>query len=141
METHYIYSQVKVTGSGTQYPSGSALVKIPGVYDGVKWPDIWADNFKTFTIAGPAPAFGGNGGTNNAAPKPPADPSPSIPASSSHSSNSHPTAALSSPVTPSSAATPSKSTSSSQATPTGQCRGRKARRFEQHAARNAKRHY
>ncbi|KAI0699254.1 glycosyl hydrolase family 61-domain-containing protein [Cytidiella melzeri] len=131
--------QVRVTGSGSTSPSGSSLVKIPGVYATTTWPDIWADGFKSFNIPGPAPAFGGSGGTNNAAPAPPT--ASSLASSSPLSPSSSPSAASASLATPSSLPTPSKSSSSLQASATGQCRGRMARRSQRHAAMSAKRHH
>lgn len=56
-----IFSQVKVTGTGTKQPSESDLVSIPGLYSGATWPNIYSD-FGTFTIPGPPPVTFGAGG-------------------------------------------------------------------------------
>ncbi|KAI0092942.1 glycosyl hydrolase family 61-domain-containing protein [Irpex rosettiformis] len=124
--------QVEVTGGGNKYPSGSALTTIPQVYTNFKTPDIWADGFNSFTIPGPAPAFGSSSsGANNAPPSSSVDPSPSV--SPSSSSHAIPQSA--------SSATPSKSNASSHASQTGTCRGHKARRALHHAAFGMKRHH
>ena len=75
-------SQVKVTGGGSKQPSAADLVDIPGVYDSTVFPDIWADNFHSFTVPGPPVAFATSGGTANAGSPPPAAPEES--SSSSH---------------------------------------------------------
>lgn len=149
-----VSSQVKVTGGGNKQPAAADLVKIPGVYDNVQFPDIWADNFHSFTVPGPPPAFGNNGGTVNAGSPPAVTPSA---VTSSHaaptSSSSHVTTA-SSPVTapskPIVSAQPSASSTLVSASPTstGRCRSRSvrrqlntnAKRMVKHHAR-AKRHH
>lgn len=140
-------AQVKVTGSGTQTPPSSDLVKIPGVYDSFKWPDIWSDSFHSFTIPGPKVAFSNSGsGTNNAAPEPPAA-SPSKASPSTAASSSHiPTASHSGAV---SSATPSSSpVFPPSSAPTGKCHSRMVKRrksaqrsVQGHAALNVRRQH
>ncbi|KAF9010490.1 glycosyl hydrolase family 61-domain-containing protein [Cyathus striatus] len=50
-------SQVRVTGSGTQQPDPQDLVTMQDVYNDVTFPNIYS-NFGSFTVPGPAPAFG-----------------------------------------------------------------------------------
>lgn len=50
--TNITASQIRVTGTGTEKPDGKYTVSIPGVYDGVHWPNIWKD-FGSFTMPGP----------------------------------------------------------------------------------------
>ncbi|KAI0051245.1 lytic polysaccharide monooxygenase [Auriscalpium vulgare] len=45
-------TQVNVTGGGSGVPSDASLVSIPGLYDGVQWPDIY-NNFQGLTLPGP----------------------------------------------------------------------------------------
>jgi hypothetical protein len=140
-------AQVKVTGGGNRQPAAADLVKIPGVYDNVVFPDIWADDFHSFTVPGPTPAFGSNGGTVNAgSPPPPADPSSPAP---SHTTSSSPAAGPSkSPVAaPTESVTlshPSASSTLVSASPssTGKCRsGHKVRRqLQAHAGRAVRNH-
>ncbi|OSD06900.1 lytic polysaccharide monooxygenase [Trametes coccinea BRFM310] len=86
-------AQVKVTGDGSQEPSGSELVSLPGLYNNVNWPDIWDDNFKSFAVPGPAPAFSGSSSGSDGS-----DTSPSsTPASSAHASSTPATTSSAAP--------------------------------------------
>ncbi|TBU33784.1 glycosyl hydrolase family 61-domain-containing protein [Dichomitus squalens] len=146
-------AQLSVTGSGTQTPSGSELVSIPGVYNDVKFPDIWSDSFKSFTIPGPAPAFSGSGSGSGAS-----GPAPSSTKSSATASSTHVTSAAASSAEVSTSArsthvstsvhtsatdsvTSSIATSSASAS-TGRCKS-KARRsmVKRHVSHLAKRHH
>ncbi|KAA1474275.1 hypothetical protein DENSPDRAFT_803824 [Dentipellis sp. KUC8613] len=52
-------TQVNVSGGGSGIPSGQYLVSIPGLYNGVQWPNIY-NNFQGLTIPGPPVVqFGG----------------------------------------------------------------------------------
>ncbi|KAF8639584.1 hypothetical protein AX17_001485 [Amanita inopinata Kibby_2008] len=58
-------SQINVSGTGTGQPSSNDLVSIPGLYNGVTFPDIYSD-FGNFSIPGPPSVTltdlnGGNG--------------------------------------------------------------------------------
>lgn len=112
-------SQVNVQGSGTQQPPSSDLVSIPGVYDNVKFPDIWDDNFHSFTLPAPPVAFA-SGGTST----PSSSPSPAE-SSSTHSSSSAATSHASAPTSTSVLAQPPASSSVVSAPPsagTGKCK-------------------
>lgn len=93
------YSQVKLTGTGTGQPSEADLVSIPGLYDGVTFPNIYTD-FGNFTIPGPPPVtFTGNGAPSSSSmatpatssgtivPSPGSNPTTVAPAPTSHQSN------------------------------------------------------
>ena len=138
-------SQVKVTGGGDQLPASKDLVSIPGVYDNVVFPDIWAPSFHTFTVPGPAVAFSSNGATDSTGSSPPTASSTPSSAHTTHApstSSSHvsTTQSTHAPTVTHSASSTHVSASSqvSATSSTGQCRsGRKVRR---HAKANAKRH-
>ncbi|TCD71245.1 Esterase/lipase/thioesterase [Steccherinum ochraceum] len=150
-------TQLKVTGSGNAQPSGSQVVSIPGIYDSVKFPDIWSDGFKSFTIPGPALFAGGsssgNGGNddNNQAPPPPASSSPPKPAGNAGSTppsttSSSSTSSISAPAPSSTPAKGSSSpvTTAPSASSTGRCRQNKRRSEKRMAKRHvgfAKRHH
>jgi hypothetical protein len=79
-------TQIRVSGSGSDIPSDSEMVSIPGLYDGHVFPDVWS-NPTQYTMAGPAvPAFaasvnpsGPSSGGGGAAPAPPSPPAASSP--------------------------------------------------------------
>ncbi|KAJ3480341.1 hypothetical protein NLI96_g8421 [Meripilus lineatus] len=130
-------AQVEITGNGNRAPAPENLVSIPGLYNNVKFPNIW-DPFGTFAAPGPAPAFTGG---DKATPSPvKEDP---VPASSSKVSSTR--AANSTPTTKSPSvaaapnAAPNKSSSSAPPSATGKCRSRKARRALRRHASLAKR--
>ncbi|KAI0630388.1 glycosyl hydrolase family 61-domain-containing protein [Trametes polyzona] len=149
-------AQVEVTGGGNQLPSGSSLVSFPGAYDNAKFPDIWSDNFHSFTIPGPALAFSGS---NSGSEEPQAPSSSSTHASSSsaatHTASStqvHTSAAPSAPASASSAVSRASSvahTASSapaskpSSTGTGRCSSKRSRRgmLKRHVSHQAKRHH
>ncbi|KAF9501911.1 hypothetical protein BDN71DRAFT_499033 [Pleurotus eryngii] len=100
-------AQVNVNGSGQGKPSDSDLVSLPGLYDGVTFPNIYTD-FGTFTIPGPPPVtFDGH----EAAPSPTT--SVKAPATS--------TAVGSSNSTSSGIGNSGSNPPSQQATPSAQC--------------------
>jgi hypothetical protein len=145
-------SQINVKGSGTQEPATADLVSIPGVYDNTKFPDIWADDFKSFTLPGPPLVQLGSQGTTNAG-SPPPPPASVMSSSATHapttesaapSSAAHPSAVHAS--APTSAPRPSASSSLVSApapAATGRCKSRMVKRLNrEHAAkRHAKRQH
>ncbi|KAH8119241.1 glycosyl hydrolase family 61-domain-containing protein [Phellopilus nigrolimitatus] len=46
-------TQVNVSGDGNAQPSSSEIVAIPGLYNGVQFPDIWTQTFDTWDAPGP----------------------------------------------------------------------------------------
>ncbi|KAH9858689.1 glycosyl hydrolase family 61-domain-containing protein [Lenzites betulinus] len=151
-------AQVKVSGSGTQVPSGASLVSIPGLYTGFTFPDIWDDNFKSFTIPGPAVAFtGSSSGSEQSDPAPSSTHASSThaPTSSaaSHAASStqvHTSAVTSAQESATPAAASSVHTSSTVAaskpssTGTGRCSSKRSRRrgmVKRHVSHLAKRHH
>ncbi|KAI0329410.1 hypothetical protein GY45DRAFT_1253005 [Cubamyces sp. BRFM 1775] len=148
-------AQVKVTGGGSKVPSGSELVSLPGLYNGVQWPDIWDATFKTFAAPGPAVAFSGSSSGSD-------DSDSGSTPSSSHASSSSPTAASSAgshsassthvntsaatsaqeSASPSAASHASSVVSSSKPTSTGRCSAKKRRGMvKRHVSHHAKRHH
>ncbi|KAI0063685.1 hypothetical protein BV25DRAFT_405449 [Artomyces pyxidatus] len=105
-------TQVNVTGNGSGVPSDQYLVAIPGLYNGVQWPDIY-NNFQGLTLPGPPVVELGQGSTASA------DPSSTAPSSTSASrttaSSASQTTAISS--VPAASSTPLSSAPKS----TGQC--------------------
>ncbi|KAI0358477.1 hypothetical protein OH77DRAFT_1397441 [Trametes cingulata] len=145
-------AQVKVTGGGSQVPSGSSLVSLPGLYANVKWPDIWSDNFKSFNVPGPAVAFtGSNGGSNDSDPAPSSSthaPSSSAASHAASSTQVHTSAATSAQASASSAASHASSAShvspaaSSAPSSTGRCSTKRRRGMvKRHVSHHAKRHH
>ncbi|CDO72529.1 Auxilliary Activities Family 9 protein [Trametes cinnabarina] len=148
-------AQVKVTGSGSKEPSGSELVSLPGLYNNIKWPDIWDDSFHSFVVPGPAPAFSGSSSGS--------DDTDSTPASSTpaHTSSAAPEKAsstqvhtatttsvhTSAPATSSQASTASRassvaSSSKPTTTGTGRCSAKRRRGMvKRHVSHHAKRHH
>lgn len=151
-------AQVKVTGGGNQQPAAKDLVAIPGVYDNVVFPDIWADNFHSFTIPGPPVAFSSSGGAVNAGSAPSAASSSSVtsthaassthPTSSSHIASSSKAPATTSTHSVSSARPTASSTSVSSPSTSGKCRSKSearrsladAKRSRMHRVRSKRHH-
>ncbi|KAI0374010.1 hypothetical protein BV20DRAFT_936307 [Pilatotrama ljubarskyi] len=141
-------AQVKVTGGGSQVPSGSSLVSLPGLYNNVKWPDIWSDSFKSFNVPGPAVAFSGSSSGSNDS-----DSAPSSSSAASHVASStqvHTSAATSAHASASSAASRASSAShassvvsASAPSSTGRCSTKRSRRgmVKRHVSHHAKRHH
>ncbi|EJD03131.1 uncharacterized protein FOMMEDRAFT_187135 [Fomitiporia mediterranea MF3/22] len=46
-------TQVEVNGGGSALPSSDETVKIPGLYNGVSFPDIWTQTFDSWAPPGP----------------------------------------------------------------------------------------
>ena len=150
---NYLCSQINVEGSGTQEPAASDLVSIPGVYDNVKFPDIW-DNFVSFTLPAPPVAQLGNNGGSTPPPAPASAASSSATHAPSGSSSVQSSAIPTPPVVPTSApiSAPRPSASSSLVSApapgaTGRCKSRRmVKRLKgEHAAKrhvsHAKRHH
>lgn len=118
-------AQINVSGSGTQVPDPSALVSIPGVYNGFNWPDIWSESFTGFTLPAPAIANFVSGGASSPAPAPSSqDPAPSAPS-----------------TTPAPAPTTSDAAPAASSTGKAKCKTRKTKRStSEKAARRARRH-
>ncbi|EIW63682.1 uncharacterized protein TRAVEDRAFT_34449 [Trametes versicolor FP-101664 SS1] len=151
-------AQVKVTGSGTQVPSGSSLVSIPGLYTIAEFPDIWSDSFKSFSIPGPAVAFSGSdSGSGDSEPASTSSTHASTSsaashtASSTHVSTSAETSAHASATSASSHASSVVQTSSAasaskpSSTGTGRCSSKTKRErrgmVKRHVSHQAKRHH
>ncbi|KAI0823671.1 glycosyl hydrolase family 61-domain-containing protein [Trametes gibbosa] len=148
-------AQVKVTGGGSQVPSGASLVSLPGLYDNTKWPDIWDDNFKSFAIPGPAVAFtSSSSGSEESDPAPAsthASSSTHVPTSSatSHAASStqvHTSAVTSADESATSTASRASSTvaaSKPSSTGSGRCSAKRSRRgmVKRHVSHHAKRHH
>ncbi|RPD59815.1 hypothetical protein L227DRAFT_575814 [Lentinus tigrinus ALCF2SS1-6] len=149
-------AQIEVTGGGSTVPSGSELVSIPGLYNNVKFPDIWDDNFKSFTIPGPAPIGDSSSGSGNSDPASSSVEASSTKASSAnHASSTHASSTAASRSASSthvsttaahtsaeSAPTSSVATSSAPAS-TGRCKAKRSRRgmVKRHVSHHAKRHH
>ncbi|KAI0645728.1 glycosyl hydrolase family 61-domain-containing protein [Trametes meyenii] len=152
-------SQVKVTGSGSQVPSGSQLASLPGLYDSTNWPDIWSgQNFASFKVPGPVLAFSGSdNGSGESDPAPASSthttsthaPSSSAASHTATSTQVHTSAAPSAPASASSHAAPASSHVSSASTSsgpssTGRCSSKRQRRrgmVKRHVSHHAKRHH
>ncbi|KAH8107920.1 glycosyl hydrolase family 61-domain-containing protein [Cristinia sonorae] len=132
-------TQVKVTGGGNAKAPAAELVSIPGIYDGVQFPNIWLDSFNSFTIPGPALFAGGSGsgnGNNNSQAPPP--PPPVNNAGSAPPANT-PATATPAPSATSSSVAPSATDSSS-----GRCRHnarRSDRMLKRHVAFHKRHHH
>jgi hypothetical protein len=64
-----IDSQVNVRKGGSRKPSSTETVDIPGLYDQVKFPDIWSGGFDAWPAPGPPVVF--SGGKGEVEPSPP----------------------------------------------------------------------
>ncbi|KAI8992995.1 glycosyl hydrolase family 61-domain-containing protein [Trametes punicea] len=146
-------AQVEVTGTGTQIPSGSELVSLPGLYNNVQWPDIWSDNIKSFTAPGPAIAFSDSSSDSDSttsssihASSPIASAAASRTASSTQVSKSaattaHTSASHAMSAAPSATRASSASSSSNPAS-TGKCSSKRRRGMvKRHVSHLAKRHH
>ncbi|KAJ8454291.1 hypothetical protein ONZ45_g8731 [Pleurotus djamor] len=103
-------AQVNVRGSGQGTPSDSDLVSLPGLYNGVTFPNIYTD-FGSFTVPGPPPVtFDGS-----AAPAP----GPARPSAPSTSTSTAP--GVNNPTASSVGNSGSTPPSSEPATPSAQC--------------------
>ncbi|KAK7687070.1 hypothetical protein QCA50_009570 [Cerrena zonata] len=130
-------AQVKVTGSGNA--KATDTVAIPGLYDNVKFPDIWADGFNKFTAPGPA-VFASSGSDQQTAPASsaaPAEPSSTKSASPSSSAAASPSAkppASATAALPASAPIASSTLVSAAPATSGRCR--RSKRHVRHASRH-----